>query len=104
MTHFPSVTCRIFQTGRKEFLYPGARDDVRALGFASVQLDRDLPGQHGADLVIDFFQSFLRQVAGEEDDGAFADALLKGYVFVAVLAWNNFGYLSRYRVSGEVPC
>ena len=62
---------------REEFLYPGARDDVRAVFFSGVELDRQFAGQSVRDFIVDLQKAFRRKVSREIDDrsaaGAFFD-------------------------------
>ena len=76
---------------REQFLYPGARDDVRAVFFSGVELDRQFAGQTIGDFVIDLQKPFRRKVSREIDDrsaaGTFFDrdiAFAAGPGFLAV--------------------
>ena len=80
------------QAGRQQLLDPGARNDVGALGLAGVQLHGHLPAEDRADLVVDFLQSLLGQIARKEDDRALARALFIGDVAIAVLAGDRVFY------------
>ena len=59
-----------------QILYPGTRDDIRAVGLAGMKLYRDLSLQHTADLIVDLQKTGLREVSCEKDRrfraGAFA--------------------------------
>ena len=80
---------RLRKAGGEQLLHPGAREDVRALGLAGVQLHGHLAAEDGGDAVVDLLQTLLREVACKEYHGALPRAFVIGDVVVAVPAGNG---------------
>ena len=92
------------ETAREKLLHPRARDDVRSLRLAGVQLDGDLPRQHGRHAVKNLQEAQFGQIAREEHDGALSGALLKRDVAVSVLSRDGSLFFHGFLLSLLPTC
>ena len=69
---------------RQNFLYPGRRNDIRSVRLTGVQLDGNLAGHVGIDLLIGLHDTLRGKITGEINDGFIAGSFGHGNILSSV--------------------